>query len=157
MLYRGHRLPSRLAERGKIEVADDRAVAVERVIPGNGSLWTSTGPLQPDPGHEALTEAPVLLRRPQLADAGVHRRPDEHRDRECVEPDEQHDRRRQRTVDRSSPEGGRDRSPHDVRRQQPDDEGDGSTRHVTEPGRPVRCGDVVEARETTDGEEGDDW
>src|SRR5918995_1494817 len=77
LLYRGPRLPSRLAERGKIEVADDRAVAVERVVPGNGSLWTSTGPLQPDPGGESLTEAAVFLRRPQLADAGVHRRPDE--------------------------------------------------------------------------------
>src|SRR5829696_7232223 len=103
MLYRGHRLPRRLAERRKIEVVDDRAVAVERVVHGNGTPWTPTGPLQPHPGHEPLTEAALLVRRPQLADAGVHGCPDEHGDRERVEPDEEHDRRRQRTVDRRSP------------------------------------------------------
>src|SRR6478736_7290438 len=121
---RGEGTPRGVAQprEAEVVVVGTGAVVVERVVPAgrpDPALGARAAPLA-DPGAEALAQAALLLVRPQLAHGGVEGGTDEHGEGEGVEPDEQHDRRRQWAVDRRPTKRGGALLPHDERGQQPD-------------------------------------
>ena len=122
-----------------------------------GARAARCGAPQPaEPRAEPLVQAALLLVRVQLADGRVGGGPDQHGDGQRVEPDEQHDRSGQRAVDRGGPVERRgDRAADDERGHDPQHHRHDRTGGVTQPRRPARCRDVVEAGEATDGQQRD--
>ena len=106
----------------------------------------ATRPLNHDTA--CARSARPLLDRPQVADGRVERRPDEDGDGQGVEPDQQHDRRRQRAVDRR-PAAATPRWSRAATNEASTQISRVSDRagHVAQPRRPPRRGDVEQRRD----------